>query len=175
MSGPPRRRAFLLAATTVCGAVLLIGALTRRGADSDPRARSPEPVGRLESAPLSPARSRSSGRRQRPSRARARQQARRFLAAFLRYQRGEVRSRVRRELAATTETRFARYLARAPALPIRARATRGRISELRLYGPVAGEMKASATLVYRGREEPSLFEFVLRRHRSSWRVAELYP
>jgi hypothetical protein len=36
-------------------------------------------------------------------------------------------------------------------------------------------MKASAILVYRSGAEPSLFEFALRRHRSGWRVAELYP
>jgi hypothetical protein len=47
------------------------------------------------------------------------------------------------------------------------------VRSIRLYTPRPGEAKASALLRY-GRRQ-SLFEFLLARSGSGWRVTELYP
>jgi hypothetical protein len=79
--------------------------------------------------------------------------------------------RERAELAATATPRVRDYLvAEAP----RGSARRARLAALRIYGPLDGEMKASALLAYGGRGR-NLFEFVLARRGRAWRVTELYP
>jgi hypothetical protein len=100
-------------------------------------------------------------------------QARRFLAAFLSYQRDALDLGTRRLLAQTATPHVIAYLLRAPPRRLTNR-TGARVMALHLYGPSSGAVKASGLVSYRSGER-SLFEFALRRRAGAWRVTELYP
>lgn len=176
MSERARRRAFLAVAAVLGGAALVIAAI-----DGGPTARPPKPapVDRT-SAPIADARRHASTRaRPRDRRRRggggnasARRQARRFLRAFLRYQKRGADGRVRALLARSAEARVRDYLTGSPPRG-GAAGRRPRVASLRLYRRRRGELKASALLDYES--ERSLFEFLLRRRGRDWGVSELYP
>ena len=103
-------------------------------------------------------------------RPRARRVARRFLNAFLRYQRGDVSPHIRRSLDATASRRLTRSLLARPPEPSR---TRGKLQSLAVYGPFAGRLKASALLAY-SRRQRSILELELSAGRMP-RVVEVRP
>lgn len=173
MSERARKRIFTGVALLLLAALALAVALGPRGRDLPPlRSESRLPAG--GSASIADAGSGGDGRRSRGrnlSRGAARRQARRFLDAFLRYQSGQAGRRERAELDATATPRVRDYLL--PETP-RGSARRARLAALRIYGPRAGRVKASAALAY-GARGSDLFEFVLARRGRAWRVSELYP
>ena len=119
-----------------------------------------------------PAAKRAASPSARDSLAGARASARVFLHAFLRYQAGDTSSRTGPALARTASDRVNRYLRAGSARRV-GRTPHAEVRSIRLYAPRPGEAKASALLRY-GRRQ-SLFELLLARRGSGWRVTELYP
>jgi hypothetical protein len=185
MSDRSRRRAFLLAILALAGVIGLLAALHQRdqaGTERSGVAREADGAALLTAGSERLER-RSDARpggeqRATPHRANraahARVQARRFLAAFLGYQRDALASRTRRALLRSGTPHVIAYLLRAPPRGGEAGAA-ARVDALHLYGPWRGTMKASALLSYPRSGERSLLEFVLRHKAGGWRVTELYP
>jgi hypothetical protein len=187
MSDRGRRRAFLLAALALASAIGSLVALHPRGQAETERSRAANRV--VGETPLrngggdrsGRARSRDPRReerrhaeRSRKRRARAGVQARRFLAAFLSYQRGSLDSRSRRRLLQSATPHVIAYLLHAPPRGGR-EGKAARVDALHLYGPSRGAVKASALLSYWRSDERGLLEFVLRERSDGWRVTVLYP
>ena len=174
MSERARRRAFRGAALLLAAAALA-AALQQRNPEIAERGSEAGTLATGDSAtavtaPIDSDRSRST-RGRNLNREAARRQARRFLHAFLRYQTGRASGHEFAALGATTTPRVRDYLlAEAP----RGNTRRARLAALHIYGPRAGQMKASAELAYGGHGR-KLFEFVVARRGQAWRVAELYP
>lgn len=100
--------------------------------------------------------------------------ARRFIAAFARYQGGRLDDTTVRRLRALATPELAAYLLAQPPRPTQPSHARMRIERLDVAGPQDGRMKAAALLAY-GNERRSLFEIALESSDDHWRVTELYP
>jgi hypothetical protein len=100
--------------------------------------------------------------------------ARRFIAAFARYQAGRLGEPTAGQLRALATAELATYLLAQPPRGGTAPYARVRVERLDLTGPESGPVKAATLLAYR-RGRRSLFEVQLERLDGRWRVSQLYP
>lgn len=178
-----RRLLFYLAAAIVALSLALVS-LLNAGSSQERRAAAPAPtappIDQPEDEPSAPALPPEGTEPPNPAGSeraleRAEPAARRFLAAYLRYQTGKADRRVRRRLRAAADAGLARFLlAQPPRPPTDARAARGRLERLDLYGPFSGRVKATALVEYAA-GDAGLIEFALTEHDGRWRVVELAP
>jgi hypothetical protein len=185
MSVAGRRRAFLLASLAVAVAAALSTLFLSPPKESTRPSGEPQaPAAQSDARPVLPPRvpAQAPPRATEPPNPRsgrrdarvAEIQARRFLMAFIRYQRGRVDAATRRTLIATASPRLVRQLRDRPPRDAD-RAQPARLARIAIYGPWRGRVKATAVLAYHGASDPSLLEFALQRGRGEWRVVELYP
>ena len=185
MSRRERQRSFFVAVIAVVAAIAAVSALGGTGDDDKPRAGTPIGTGPTPPDVRPPLPDRGARASEdhaagslhpatRRERAAARRFARRFIAAFARYQAGDIDQSAIRTLRALTTPELAAYLLAQPPRGRSPTSTPPRIVRLDLAGPAHGPLKAAALLAY-GDEPTSLFELALRRSGARWRVAELYP
>jgi hypothetical protein len=150
----------------------LVAVAARSANDSSPASRSHAPRSDTDSVVVqSPAPQHQPVTRPAARRVRARAQARRFMRGLLTYEVRGVGAGVRAAFRAAATQSLQEMLGSGPR-PGPAR-TRGRVVSLRLFGPVHCRIKASAIVARRAGR--SLFEFVLAKGPTGWRVQELYP
>lgn len=183
MSRRERQRSFALAVVAVVAAIVAVSALG--GSDDRSRAPRPEPI----AAPAPHVRPRPAAANRRatddgpsvPLDATARRErvavkrvARRFIAAFARYQARRLDASTTRTLRLLATPELATYLIAQPPRVNPVERARPRVARLDVTAPAHGRVKAAALLAY-SNQRSSLFELGLERSGTRWRVAELYP
>ena len=178
MSRRERKQLFMLAATVVVVALLVMS--LSDGSGGEQAARSPRSHQlatisgqRLGDDPGGHEIDRGADRAD-GALAQARRLARRFIVAFASYQDGPIDEPTLRRLHELATPRLARYLLAHPPRASGAAQARVRVVRLDLTGPTHGPVKAAALLDY-GHRRRSLFELQLQLMRGSWRVSGLYP
>lgn len=177
MTGGNRTRLLILAAAALVAAIAsaVIREPEVRPA-STPAAVKTEPAGATVAPPLpGPLRSEPPGLTAAArERRRARSFSRRFLRAFLAYQRGKVTGGVRSSLRENSTPALAHaLLATPPRVPDRG-SPRATLDWLSIFGPHQRKLKASALLSYEGAGK-SLLELSLVQTPGGLRVAEVRP
>lgn len=183
MSRRERQRSFVVAVFALVAAVAAVSALD--GSDDESRAPRTEPIAAPAphigprpaatnpratddgpSVPLD-----ATARRERVT---VKRIARRFIAAFARYQARRLDEYTTRTLRVLATPELATYLIAQPPRVKAVGPARPRVARLDVTAPARGRVKAAALLAY-GNERTSLFELGLERSGTRWRVAELYP
>lgn len=182
MSRRERQQLFAVAAGVVVVVLLALSALG--GSDHERMRPRPSPATpSIVGAKSDPRASREAERRQIDHAAAAnpdarlaepRWVARRFIAAFARYQGGRLDEQTVRRLRTLATPQVATYLLAQPPREGSSPSPRVQITRLDLTGPQSGPVKAAALLAYRHRPR-SLFEVQLERLDGRWRVSRLYP
>jgi hypothetical protein len=178
MTEPSRKKAFITSAVALICMAAVVSTLKPRSSDGGAATAR---FGPLVAGDGGASRSRAAHARRasgpaptpvvRNSLTAARASARTFVRAFLRYQAGDKSSG--RLLARSGSPQVHRYLVTSPTRSV-GQAPHAELRSVQLYATAhPAEAKASALLRYARRQ--SLFEFLLRRGRSRWRVTELYP